>query len=149
MPWRVKTLQPITDLFNHLIFRAIKYLDTGTKEDRTKIDFYDLEYFLYYAKIGTMWNNITINEFTSAADVMKAVGTITHSINENVGILDEYKNILKDDISLIFKASNLTSGVQYRYTIITIHKCHTNITMHKCHTKINSKPTVAKTVGIN
>ena len=100
-----------------LKFRAEAPRDTGTKADGTAVEKSALRYWLYYAKLGETVNGVSVTSTTSAADVVKAVGTVTHARNKDRGRIERTGRTLANG----FVLTGLTGGVKYRYTIVTVH----------------------------
>ena len=118
-----------------LKFRARAPSDTGTKADGTAVGANALRYWLYYAKLGETVNGVSVTSTTSAADVVKAVGTVTNDMDKEVGRIERTGGTLADG----FVLTGLTGGVKYRYTIVTVHPEGV---------RFNSAPATAKTVTV-
>ena len=118
-----------------LTFRAEAPSDTGKQADGTAVEANALRYWLYYAKVAARSNGIIVKERTSATDVIKAVGTVTNDMNKEVGRIERTGRTLVNGFVLI----GLTGGVQYRYTIVTVHPEGV---------RFNSAPATAKTATV-
>ena len=119
-----------------LRFRAEAPRDTGTQADgTTAVEANALRYWLYYAKLGETVNGVSVTSTTSAADVVKAVGTVTNDMDKEVGRIERTGGTLADG----FVLTGLTGGVKYRYTIVTVYPDSD---------KFNSAPAGAKTATV-
>ena len=119
-----------------LRFRAEAPRDTGTQADgKTAVEANALRYWLYYAKLGETVNGVSVTSTTSAADVVSAVGTVTHASSKEVGRIERTGRTLADG----FVLTGLTGGVKYRYTIVTVHPDSD---------KFNSAPATAETATV-